>query len=67
MRFLDELTAAIQRNLQIDADTQEKLVVTAAVLLVLWLSRLLVLVVVHRRSGDVRVRYRWKRPHSTSP
>jgi small-conductance mechanosensitive channel len=61
MRFLEELTAAIQRNLQIDPDTQEKLVVTIAILLVLWLARLLVLFVVNRRSDDVRIRYRWKK------
>ena len=61
MRFIEELTAAIQRNLQIDADTQEKLLVTIAILLVLWLTRLLVLFIVHRRSDDVRIRYRWKK------
>lgn len=61
MNFFEQLTEAIQRNLQIDADTQEKLLVTVAILIVLWLSRLLLLVVVHRRSDDVRVRYRWKK------
>ena len=61
MNFFEQLTEAIQRNLQIDPTTQEKLLVTVAVLLILWLSRLLVLVVVHRRSDDVRIRYRWKK------
>jgi len=40
-----------------DAGTQEKLLVSFAILLVLWLTRLLVLVVVLRRSDDVRVRF----------
>jgi small-conductance mechanosensitive channel len=61
MNFFEQLTEAIQRNLQIDPDTQEKLLVTAAIVIVLWLVRLLVLVVVHRRSDDVRIRYRWKK------
>jgi small-conductance mechanosensitive channel len=61
MNFFEQLTEAIQRNLQIDAATQEKLLVSFAIVLVLWLFRLLVLVVVHRRSDDVRIRYRWKK------
>ena len=61
MNFFEQLTEAIQRNLQIDAATQEKMLVSFAIVLVLWLCRLLVLVVVHRRSDDVRIRYRWKK------
>jgi small-conductance mechanosensitive channel len=61
MNSFEQLTEAIQRNLQIDAATQEKLLVSFAIVLVLWLFRLLVLVVVHRRSDDVRIRYRWKK------
>ena len=61
MNILDTLTEAIQGTFRIDAATQEKLLVSFAILLVLWLIRLLVLVVVHRRSDDVRIRYRWKK------
>jgi len=61
MNFFEQLTEAIQRNLLMDAATLEKLLVSLAILLVLWLTRLLVLVIVHRRSDDVRVRYRWKK------
>jgi len=61
MYFFESLTEAIQSTFQIDAATQEKLLVSFAILLVLWLIRLLVLVVVHRQSEDVRVRYRWKK------
>ena len=61
MNILDELTEAIQGTFQIDAATLEKLLISCAVVLVLWLSRLLVLVIVNRRSDDVRIRYRWKK------
>lgn len=61
MNILEQLTEAIQGTFQIDAATQGRLLISVAVLLVLWLSRLLVLVVVHRRSDDVRIRYRWKK------
>ena len=61
MNILDTLTEAIQGTFRIDAATQEKLLVSFAILLVLWLIRLLVLVVVHRRSDDIRIRYRWKK------
>ncbi len=61
MNILDTLTEAIQGTFRIDAATQEKLLVSFAILLVLWLIRLLVLVVVHRRSEDIRIRYRWKK------
>jgi small-conductance mechanosensitive channel len=61
MNFFESLTAAIQRTFQIDAATQERLLISFAILLVLWLARLLILVVVHRRSDDVRIRYRWKK------
>ncbi len=61
MKFFETLTEAIQSTFRIDAATQEKLLVSFAILLVLWLTRLLVLVVVHRRSEDVRIRYRWKK------
>jgi small-conductance mechanosensitive channel len=61
MNSFESLTEAIQATFQISAATQEKLLISGAVLLVLWLSRLLVLAVVHRRSDDVRVRYRWKK------
>jgi len=50
MKSLEFLTEAIQATFQIDAATQEKLLISVAILLVLWLTRLLVLVVVHRRS-----------------
>jgi small-conductance mechanosensitive channel len=61
MNFFDSLTAAIQGTLRIDATTQERLLISIAILLLLWLIRLLVLVVVRRRSDDVRIRYRWKK------
>jgi small-conductance mechanosensitive channel len=61
MNFFEHLTDAIQRTFQIDADAQERLLVSVAVLLTLWLIRLLLLTVVNRRSEDVRVRYRWKK------
>jgi small-conductance mechanosensitive channel len=61
MNILEKLTEAIQGTFQIDAATQEKLLISFAILVVLWLTRVLVLVVVHRRSDDVRIRYRWKK------
>ena len=61
MNFLEKLTEAIQSTFQIDAATQERLLVSLAVLLVLWLTRLLLLAFVNRRSDDVRIRYRWKK------
>ncbi|MFC2144682.1 mechanosensitive ion channel family protein [Acidobacteriota bacterium] len=61
MNFFDSLTEGIQGTFQIDAATQERLLISGAILLVLWLTRLLVLVIVHRRSDDVRIRYRWKK------
>jgi small-conductance mechanosensitive channel len=61
MSFLEDLTAAIQRAFQVDPAVQEKLLVSVAIVLLLWLIRLLTLIVVHRRSEDVRVRYRWKK------
>lgn len=61
MNFLGELTGAIQNTFQIDAATQERLLISGAILLGLWLTRLLALVIVHRRSDDVRIRYRWKK------
>ena len=61
MNFFDYLTEAVQTTFQIDAATQERLLISVGILLVLWLIRLLVLVIVHRRSDDVRIRYRWKK------
>jgi len=61
MNIFEKLTEAIQGTFQIDAATQEKLLISFAILLVLWLARFLVLIVVHRRSDDVRIRYRWKK------
>lgn len=61
MKLLEELTGAIQRAFAIDPNIQEKLLVSLAIVLLLWLIRLLVMVVVYRRSEDVRVRYRWKK------
>jgi small-conductance mechanosensitive channel len=61
MNFFDSLTDAIQGTFQIDGGTQERLLISGAILLVLWLTRLLLLVIVHRRSDDVRIRYRWKK------
>jgi small-conductance mechanosensitive channel len=61
MNFFDYLTQAIQGTFEIDPATQERLLISIAILLALWLIRLLVLVVVHRRSDDVRIRYRWKK------
>jgi small-conductance mechanosensitive channel len=61
MNILEKLTEAIQGTFQIDAATQEKLLISFAILVVLWMTRVLVLVVVHRRSDDVRIRYRWKK------
>jgi len=43
MRAFEQLTETIQRNLILDAATLEKLLVSFAILL-LWLTRLLVLV-----------------------
>jgi len=61
MSFFESLTAAIQSTFRIDAATQERLLISGAILLALWLTRLLVLVIVNRRSDDVRIRYRWKK------
>jgi small-conductance mechanosensitive channel len=61
MNILEKLTEAIQGTFQIDAATQEKLLISFAILVVLWMTRVLVLVVVHRRSDDFRIRYRWKK------
>jgi small-conductance mechanosensitive channel len=61
VNLLDQLTAAIQRAFQIDPATQERFLISVAVLIALWLTRFLVLVIVDRRSDDVRIRYRWKK------
>ncbi|MBW2495833.1 MAG: mechanosensitive ion channel, partial [Deltaproteobacteria bacterium] len=61
MSFFEELTEAVQRTFQIDAEAQERILISVAIVLVLWLVRLLTLTVVNRRSDDVRVRYRWKK------
>jgi small-conductance mechanosensitive channel len=61
MKFFEDLTESVQGTFQIDAATQQRLLISLAILLALWLIRLLVLVVVHRRSDDVRIRYRWKK------
>jgi small-conductance mechanosensitive channel len=61
MSFFDSLTEAIQRTFQIDAATQERLLISLAILTVLWLARLLLLAFVNRRSEDIRIRYRWKK------
>jgi small-conductance mechanosensitive channel len=61
MSLLQDLTAAIQNAFRIDPAIQERLLVSFAIVLALWLVRLLVMVIVHRRSDDIRVRYRWKK------
>ena len=61
MSFFESLTAAIQSTFRIDAATQERLLLSGAILLALWLTRLLLLVIVNRRSDDIRIRYRWKK------
>jgi small-conductance mechanosensitive channel len=61
MGFVEELTAVIQRVFRIDPDMQEKLLMSIVIVLALWLVRLLVMVIVHRRSDDIRIRYRWKK------
>jgi small-conductance mechanosensitive channel len=61
MSFLEELAKAFRSTFEIDAVTQQRLLISVAVVVVLWLVRFLLLVVVNRRSADVRVRYRWKK------
>jgi small-conductance mechanosensitive channel len=61
MSFLEELFGAVERAVQLDPATQQRLLASITIILGLWLIRFLVLVVVNRRSDDVRVLYRWKK------
>jgi len=61
MNLFEQLTEAIQSTFQIDAAAQQRLLISVAILVILWLSRFMVLAVVNRRSDDVRIRYRWKK------
>ncbi|MCG6948423.1 MAG: mechanosensitive ion channel family protein [Acidobacteria bacterium] len=61
MSFLEELFGAVEQAVQLDPATRQRLLASIAIILGLWLIRFLVLVVVNRRSDDVRVRYRWKK------
>jgi small-conductance mechanosensitive channel len=61
MHFMEQLVGAVERAFQIDSAVQERLLVSFMIILGLWLTRLLVLIVVNRRSDDVRVLYRWKK------
>jgi small-conductance mechanosensitive channel len=45
----------------LDAESQARFLSSLAVVLGLWLLRALVLYAVHRRTEDVRIRYRWRK------
>lgn len=54
LKWLDEVAG-------ISAPTQSKLLSSLAILLVLWLLRFLMLLMVARKSEDIRVRYLWRK------
>jgi small-conductance mechanosensitive channel len=58
---VDRAHAWLERTLGLTPEQQLKLVVTAAVIAVLWLLRTLVLRVAGRRTHDPRLRYRWRK------
>jgi small-conductance mechanosensitive channel len=61
MSSMESLSEWAQQILQVSPETQRRLLLSAALLLSLWLIRWIVLAVVYRRRDDVRIRYRWKK------
>jgi small-conductance mechanosensitive channel len=57
---MQTVTKWIQANLNLSPDTQAKLLSSLAIVLVVWLLRLLILHFVNRRTDDVVARYRWR-------
>jgi small-conductance mechanosensitive channel len=57
---MQTLTKWIQANLNLSPDTQAKLLSSLAIVLVIWLLRLLIMHFVNRRTDDVVTRYRWR-------
>jgi small-conductance mechanosensitive channel len=61
MISMESLSEWAQQVLHLSLATQRRLLWSAAVLLLLWLTQRIILAVVNRRTEDVRVRYRWKK------
>ena len=58
---MDELTQWIEHNLRLSLGTQEKLLYTLIVLATVWTVRLIVLMLLTRRTTDAGVLYRWRK------
>jgi small-conductance mechanosensitive channel len=57
---MQTITKWIQANLSLSPDTQAKLLSSLAIVLSIWLLRLLIMHLVNRRTDDVVSRYRWR-------
>lgn len=51
----------LERTIGLSASAQHKILISALILGILWLSRRILLRVVGRRTEDVRVRYQWQK------
>lgn len=58
---MDTITQWLQQTLSLSPAVQEKILTSLVVIVILWALRRATLVVVWRRSGDVRLRYRWQK------
>ena len=61
MLWKDTLSEWLNQFFLVDALVQRKLLFSAAIVVVVWLTRWLVLNAAERRIEDVRIRYRWKK------
>ncbi len=58
---MQQLNDWLQRTISLGPGAQSKLLVSLAIIVILWAIRRLVLRAVHRRTEDVAARYRWRK------
>ena len=58
---MDDLSNVIHEATGVAKDAQSKIVATLAVILILWLVRIIILRLVWKQTEDVKIRYNWKR------
>ncbi len=58
---VSELEAWTRQALRLDPILFAKTLISSAVVLLLWLLRLLAMHIVHRQSDDAQVIYRWRK------
>jgi len=58
---MTQVTEWIEATLGMGPELQDKVIRSVAIILILWLLRLLIVKIALRRTEDVRVRYRWSK------